>query len=67
MAVVGPGAGVGSIGSVYLELDNHPELQASVFTSTQLIERASSAKCFLYINRPVRHWPFGGISFDPLF
>eukprot|EP00435_Cladocopium_sp_Y103_P015550 s4352_g3.t2 len=30
VAVVGPGAGVGSIGSVYLELDNHPELQVEM-------------------------------------
>ena len=63
VAVVGPGAGVGSIGSVYLELDNHPKLQAG-FTSTQLIERVSFPTCFLY--RPVRivrHWTLGGISF----
>lgn len=33
VAVVGPGAGVGSVGGVYLELDNHPELQAGLMTS----------------------------------
>jgi len=28
VGVVGPGAGVGSIGNVYLELDDHQDLQA---------------------------------------